>query len=232
MKRALAVLWASLLLAIAAYGQVPPAPTERVTDASGFLSPPARQALNVRLKVYEGATGHQVWVWVGKSTGATPLEGWTVRAFQSWRVGRKSLDDGLVLFLFSEDRKARIEVGYGLEGQMPDALASRILRDSVLPRLKAGDPDGAVTAGVDSILATMGGEKPTPKADAPESKPMSWLQIALLVVVGIGFLFLAIRNPGLAMYLLMLFARGGGGGGGNSGGGGGRSGGGGASGRW
>ena len=208
-------------------------PTERVTDTARFLSEPTRQAVNVRLKAYEGATGHQVWVWVGKSTRVTPLEDWTVRAFQSWRVGRKGLDDGLVLFLFTEDHKARIEVGYGLEGQLPDALAARILRDAVLPRLKSGDPDGAAVEGVDKILTTLGGEQGNPTPATPVSKPLSWLQVSLLVAAGIGFLFLAIRNPGLAMYLLMLFARGGnGGGGGSSGGGGGRSGGGGASGKW
>ena len=156
------------------------------------------------------------------------------RTFQAWRVGRKGLDDGLVLFLFAEDRTARIEVGYGLEGQVPDALASRILRESVIPRLQAGDRDGAVTEGAKQIIVALGGNiTPDGNTNAPESQPLSGVQILLLALAGIGFIVLAIRNPRLALYLLMIFARGGNGGGsGNSGGGGGKSGGGGASGKW
>ena len=140
MKRVLVFLLVTLLLVAGSLSQgtpsLPASPTETVTDTAGFLSEPTRRALNTQLETYQRASGHQVLVWVGTTTGPTPLEDWTVRAFQAWRVGRKGLDDGLVLFLFAEDRAARIEVGYGLEAQVPDALASRILRDTVIPRLQ------------------------------------------------------------------------------------------------
>jgi uncharacterized protein len=106
-------------------------PTRWVTDSAGFLSEGARQELDSRLETYQRQTGHHVLVWIGRTTDGIPLEDFTVRAFAAWQVGRKGLDDGLVLFVFSDDRKVRVEVGYGLEGQVPDAIASRIIRETI-----------------------------------------------------------------------------------------------------
>ena len=141
----------------AADGDIPAAPTAYVTDRAGFLSAPVVASLEQRLGAYERGTGHQVWVWIDRTTGAVPLEDWTVRAFDKWRVGRKGLDDGVVLFLFSDDRKVRIEVGYGLEGLIPDARAGRIIQSDIVPRIRAGDRDGAVNAGVDALMAAIRG---------------------------------------------------------------------------
>jgi uncharacterized protein len=232
----LAGLWGGLCLEAQA---VPPPPPERwVTDGSNLLTPALREGLDRRLQAYQAGTGHQVLVWIGGTTGGDPLEDWTVRAFAAWKVGRKGLDDGLVLFIFTGDHKVRIEVGYGLEGQVPDLVASRIIRESILPRLKAGDADGAINEGVDRILKVVGGDA---SAGAPrdrsrrDGQPIgmgSWIVIA---VVGLAFLVLAITHPSMAVWLLFsLFSGGRGGGGGDGGfsGGGGRSGGGGASGSW
>jgi uncharacterized protein len=218
----------------------PPAPQRWVTDASSLLSPAARDGLDRRLQAYQQGTGHQVLVWIGDSTGGVPLEDWTVRAFAAWKVGRKGLDDGLVLFVFTGDRKLRIEVGYGLEGQVPDAVAARIIRETIVPRLKGGDGDGAISAGVDRILKVVGGDAAAREPQAPVRQdgvplgPVGWVIIAVL---GLGLLVLAITHPGLAIWILFSMlsgGRGGGGGGGGGGwsGGGGRSGGGGASGSW
>lgn len=235
MKHLAAVLLAVLLLAAGlsaiAAPDIPPSPTTWVTDTAGFLSEPTRQALNTRLEAYERASGHQVLVWVGKTTGQTPMEDWTVRAFEAWRVGRKGLDDGLVLFLFSDDRRARIEVGYGLEEKIPDAVASRILRETILPRLQTGERDGAVTGGVDRLLAALGDTGRSPANGPAATPPLTWLQIAGLTLLALALLALAIRYPGMAFTLISMLTRGGGDGGG-FGGRGGRSGGGGASGRW
>jgi len=234
----LAGLWGGLYLG--AQAAPPPAPTRWVTDGSNLLSPATRERLDQHLQAYQAGTGHQVLVWIGGTTGADPLEDWTVRAFAAWKVGRKGLDDGLVLFIFTGDQKVRMEVGYGLEGQVPDILASQIIRETILPRLKVGDADGALNQGVDRILKVVGGDA---AARAPRnqgrrsSQPLgtgSWIVIGVL---GLAFLGLAITHPGLAIWLLfnvLSGGRGGGGGGGDSGfsGGGGRSGGGGASGSW
>ena len=137
---------------------VPPSPARWVTDGAGFLSPAVRETLDARLQDYQARTGHQVLVWIGGSTGAEALEDYTVRAFAAWRVGRKGIDDGLAIFVFADDRKVRIEVGYGLEGQLPDAIAERVVNEVIVPRLKAGDKDGAITAGVDAVLGVLDGK--------------------------------------------------------------------------
>ena len=235
---------------------VPPAPARWATDTAGFLSPQALQAADRRLEDYERASGNQVLVWIGQTTGDTPLEDWTADAFRRWKVGRKGLDNGLVLFVFAADRKVRIEVGYGLEGNVPDIIASRILNDEVLPRIRAGDRDGAVLGGVNALVAAASGEPSAAASPGPplESGPaggvsggrdgsgrsMSIFEMAIAGLLIVGFLILLITNPSLAIYILFSIlssGRGGGGGGGGYSrggfsGGGGSSGGGGASGSW
>ncbi|MCW3054176.1 MAG: hypothetical protein JWN14_3346, partial [Chthonomonadales bacterium] len=206
MKRFLAFILVPLLLLAGRGAQaappIPPSPTTWITDTAGFLSESARQMLDTRLEAYEHASGHQVLVWIGKTTGETPMEDWTAHAFQAWHVGRKGLDDGLVLFLFAADHKARIEVGYGLEGQFPDAVASRILREAIIPRIQANDHDGAVTAGLDRLIATLGGKAATPTVASAPTQPLGWFQMLLLVLAVIALLLLAIRYPALAWMLL------------------------------
>jgi uncharacterized protein len=233
---------------------IPPAPTRWVTDTGFFMRPDALQAVDRMLEDYERATGHQVLVWIGTTTGDTPLEDWTIKAFAAWKVGRKGLDDGLILFVFATDHRARIEVGYGLEGTVPDIVASRILNDVVIPRIQAGDKDGAILAGVNAIRGVLSGDsaalnpggepQPAPAAGlSPEggagqrpARSISCFEMVVAGVVIIGFLILLVTNPSLAMYLLFSILSGGRGGGGGGGGGfsggGGRSGGGGASGSW
>jgi uncharacterized protein len=244
------VLFAGLALAARdarAEIAVPAAPTRWVTDSAGFLSEGAREELDGRLQAYQRQSGHQVLVWIGRTTGVVPLEDFTVRAFAAWKVGRKGLDDGVILFVLSDDRKIRIEVGYGLEGEVPDAIASRIIREAIVPRVQAGDRDGAIRAGVAALIAAVEGEAAStettagpPPGRSPPSGPRPPMSMGQKIVIGlavIGFLILLVTNPSLALYLLfslMSGGRGGGGGGGGGGfsGGGGRSGGGGASGSW
>ncbi|MDC3957337.1 TPM domain-containing protein [Polyangium jinanense] len=217
---------------------IPPAPTRHVTDTVGFLSPETRNRLDERLEQYERQTGHQVVVWIGDTIGDAALEDWAVRTFEAWGVGRKGLDDGLVMFVLAKDRKIDIEVGYGLEDRVPDAIASRVIREVMAPRLQAGDPNGAVDAGVSALLEAIEGHAfvpapgPTTQPEARRGHELIWLGIVAAV-----FLVLFAVNPSLALTILWFIMRGGrgGGGGGDGGGfsgGGGRSGGGGARGGW
>lgn len=222
---------------------IPPTPNQWVTDAAGILSPQTQAAQNDRLREYERATGHQVLVYIAPTTGGVPIEDWAVNAFARWKVGRKSLDDGVVLFIFTQDRTLRIEVGYGLEPKIPDALASRIIRETIAPALQAGQPDRAVTQGLDRILQLAGGANSAnaaassdqDTANAPQLSTLDWVLIAIGLFV---LLALIVRSPLLALSLvinILSSSRGGGGGGfggGGFSGGGGRSGGGGASGSW
>jgi uncharacterized protein len=239
----------------------PPSPARFVTDGAGFLSAPTRDELEQRLARYERDTGHQVLLWIGQTTGGEPIESWAVRAFAAWRVGRKGLDDGVAVFILAADRRVRIEVGYGLEDRLPDALASRIIAEQMIPRLRAGDQDGAARAGVSGVLAALGGENGAPRdtVPTPEIDPGRLIVLGIIGIVVLGFL---VTHPRLALMLLTTIdshrSRGGWGGGGWGGGswgggggfggggwggggfgggggfsgGGGRSGGGGASGSW
>ncbi len=239
------LLFAGLTLAVGeARAETPPAPTRWVTDSAGFLSEGARQEFDSRLETYEQQAGHQVLVWIGRTTGIVPLEDFTVQSFKAWKVGRKGLDDGLVLFVFADDRKLRVEVGYGLEGQVPDAIVSRIIQETIVPRVQAGDRDGAIRSGIAALISAIEGKDTAPESVAiapdrtvPEGSARS-LSLKQIVVLGLGiiaFLILFATNPALAVYLLISVlsgGRGGGRGGGGYGGGGGRSGGGGASGSW
>jgi uncharacterized protein len=232
------------VVALASAAPIPPAPTRWVTDTAGMMTPAARDALDARLEAYERATGHQVVVWTGKSIGDAALDDWAVRTFAAWKVGRAGMDDGIAMFVLADDRKIDIEVGYGLEGQVPDAVASRIIREVMVPKLRAGNPDAAITDGVNALLTAIHG-KPWvddgtmvgPQTAAPETP---WSTYILGGLALIAFLVLLVTHPRAAMLLLwsMASSRGGGsigggfGGGGGFSGGGGRSGGGGARGGW
>ncbi len=230
-----AVVLAALLAAAAhAETPIPAPPTAFVTDRAAFLSPAAVSELNERLAGYAQKSGHQIVVYVDHTTGGVPIEDWAVKAFERWKVGRKGIDDGLVLFIFKDDHRLRIEVGYGLEDRVPDLLASRIINDDMVPRIRAGDPDGAVRTGVDRLIQTIGD---TGGARPAVHKTPAWVSVVVVILILMAGGFI-ITHPALAALILASSGRRGGGwggggwggGGGFSGGGGGFSGGGGSSG--
>lgn len=236
----LVALVALLLSATAAAVETPPAPTSWVTDEVGVMSEAARADLAARLRAYEQQSGHQVVVWIGRTSGDLGVEEFAVRAFEAWKLGREGLDDGVALFVFVDDRKVRIEVGYGLEDRLTDLRASRIIRETIVPGIVAGDFDLAIRSGVEAIVDTIEGQAGALPAGSqtirgPPEAPERGISTFWLVVVGLGFLVLLVTNPRLALFFLWSMAgrHGGGGmGGGGFGGGGGRSGGGGATGGW
>lgn len=245
-------LFALLLLhsafpAYAAETPIPPAPTSWVTDTANFMSPGAVASLNAKLENYEHSTSHQLIVYIGQTTGDAPIDDWAVRAFEKWKVGRKGIDDGLVLFIMAADRKLRFEVGYGLEPVVPDSIAARVINDVIVPRIRSGDRDGAVTSGMDAVMTVIGGGTlpAAPETErGRESQPLTLGQMILYGIIALIVLAVFVTHPSLAMYLLFSILsggrgggrddwRGGGGfGGGGFSGGGGSSGGGGASGSW
>lgn len=242
--RAAAVLWLAAAVCLAAQVKIPRSPDQWVTDTAGFLSAGSADRLNARLRAYQAESGHQVLVYVGKTTEGTPIEDFAVKAFEAWKPGRKGLDDGLVLFIMADDRKIRIEVGYGLEDKVTDARAARIINEVLAPAFRSGDHDGGVEKAVDGLLEAISGKAPPDEAPAAEPRSASRTRLTpmetlVLAAGGLLFLGLLITNPRLALGLLRLLfiiASSGGGGGGRGGGGfsggGGRSGGGGASGGW
>jgi uncharacterized protein len=139
--------------------QIPEKPQRYVTDRAGVFGPGRAEALNAKLEQFERETSNQVLVWVDRKIpeGFT-LEDFTVRAAQKWGAGQKKTDNGAVLFVFPEDRKVRIEVGYGLEGSLPDVTAKRIIDNEIVPRFRSGDYAGGIEAGADAMMAATKGE--------------------------------------------------------------------------
>jgi len=224
---------------------IPPAPTRWVTDQASLLSPIDADRLDARLRAYEEQTGIQLLVWIGRTTGDVPIEDWANRAFERWGVGKKGEDKGLILFVMAEDRALRIEVGYGLEVQVPDLRASRIINEVIVPGLQAGDPASAITSGMEAVGDAIGvplpGVRTRPGTPRRQPRNLTLGNIILYGILGIIALIVFATNPSLATWMLISFLSGGGGrrrgggggfGGGGFRGGGGLSGGGGASGRW
>ena len=218
---------------------IPRSPDRWVTDKAGFLSAPAVDALDSALEDFERRTGHQVLVYVDGTTGGIPLEDWASRAFQAWKVGRKGLDDGLAVFIMAADRKIRIEVGYGLEGLVPDITAGRVINDIMVPAIRNGENDRAVRDGISALLAVISGDPGAAGSGETGARTTRRLSTGEKIFAGAAvlfFLILFITNPSLALWLLFSLLSGGRGGGGSGRGsfrgGGGRSGGGGASGSW
>ena len=184
--------------------EVPPL-AGRVNDLAGVLPGGVEQQLEARLAGYEQETGHQLVVLTVPSLAGDPIEDFTMRVVEAWKLGRKDRDDGILLLVAVEDRKLRIEVGYGLEGDLPDALAGRIIRDIITPAFRRGDLAQGITAGVESIMATTGGEGTIVLPERSER--------AQRAPQGGGGIFLYVM---LAIFLLTIFGGGRGRGGGGA----------------
>jgi uncharacterized protein len=145
--------------AIAAPAILPPKPTRYATDQTGVIPPPRLAVLNEKLATFERETSNQVLVYVDRRVPeGTTLEEMAAQAVRSWGVGQKDRSNGAVLFVFVDQRAMRLEVGYGLEGAIPDARAKQITSDVMKPFFKKGDYAGGVEAGVDAVLRAARGE--------------------------------------------------------------------------
>lgn len=173
--------------------------TARVTDLTGTLLPDQRQALEQRLQQFEAAKGSQVAVLIVPTTEPETIEAYSIRVVEAWKLGRARVDDGALLIVAKNDRALRIEVGYGLEGALPDAVAKRIIEETIIPRFRAGDFHGGIQAGVEQILKVITGEPlPPPPAARASSIPES-------SVDNFGFLFMGALM--LGSLLRSLFGR-------------------------
>ena len=157
-------LLALALVAVPLFAKdVPPAPTRWFTDEAGIVPATEADLLNRKLSDFEQQTGAQVIIYVFRSLEGDPVEDFTIRAVERWKVGQKKYDNGLVLFVFAEERKIRIEVGYGLEGTVTDAFASRVIREQIGPAFQRGAWGEGLTAGADAIMQKIRtGEEPVP----------------------------------------------------------------------
>ena len=139
--------------------------TAPVTDLTGTLSADQRVQLTGKLAAFETQKGAQIAVLLVPTVKPEAIEQYSIRVAEAWKLGRKGVDDGVLLLIAKQDKKLRIEVGYGLEGALNDATAKRIISETITPRFKQGDFYGGIDAGLDVIIKVVGGEAlPPPKA--------------------------------------------------------------------
>jgi uncharacterized protein len=225
--------------------------TGRVVDEANILSAQERDALSSKLAELETKSGIQLVVATVKSLQGQEIEPYANELFRTWKLGEKAKNNGALLLVAPNEHRVRIEVGYGLEGTLTDALSKIIIANAVAPRFKAGDFDGGVSRGVDDIITVLTTDaaewQQRPSLRIDHEPPPGWLDW-LLMAAAIALLTLFIVSPGFRWFVLNVALNillnpggprggafpGGGGfaGGGGFRGGGGSSGGGGASGSW
>jgi uncharacterized protein len=250
--------WAALALAFVAIAYTLawaapnfPALTGRVVDQANVIPPAKRVDLETKLADLEMKSGIQLVVATVSSLDGEEIEPYANELFRTWKLGQKDKNNGVLLLVAPKERRVRIEVGYGLEGTLTDALSKVIITNAIAPRFKAGDYGDGVTRGVDDIItvlttdASEWQQKPSLRLDNdPSDEAAGWILLGLLLVL----IVMLVVSPGFRWFFFNLLAnialssggsrggysRGGGwsGGGGGWSGGGGSSGGGGASGSW
>lgn len=189
LRRALGALLLSLFSLTAGAELAIPPLGQRVTDLTGTLSADDRAGIEQKLAALEAAKGSQVAVLLVPTTQPETIEQYGLRVAEVWRLGRKGVDDGALLLVAKDDRTLRIEVGYGLEGAIPDAVAKRVIEEVILPRFKQGDFAGGIAAGSDALIKLVEGEplpEPTPQAAPGLTRFEDALPVAMLFIFVVG----------------------------------------------
>jgi uncharacterized protein len=212
-----------------------PRPTGYVNDRAGLLSPATEQKIENFLRNFEASDSTQLVVLTIDSLEGDTIEDYGLKVAEGWKIGQEGKDNGALLLVAKQERKVRIEVGYGLEGRLTDLLAGRIIDNEIIPRFKSGDFEGGIIAGVTAMAEAVRGEYQGTGRLAHKKQRNPLGALALLLFLGPGLMMLfgggrrgRHRRNG---FWIGGFGGGGGGFGGFSGGGGG-FGGGGASGSW
>lgn len=157
------LLWAMALLGLTTRGSaaetIPPAPTRYFSDYANVVSDGVEHRLNAQLDAFERETSNQIVAAIfPKMPSDSSIEDFTQRTFEAWKVGQEKLSNGAVLFVFLQERRMRIQTGYGLEGALPDAIAKRIIDEEIAPHFRTGDYDRGLTAGINAMIAATRGE--------------------------------------------------------------------------
>jgi uncharacterized protein len=184
--------FALLVFAPLAAAQELPVPPlkQRVTDEVGLLDPAQRARLEDRLAAFEARKGSQIAVLIVPTTQPETIEQFGIRVAEQWKLGRKGVDDGAILLVARDDRALRIEVGYGLEGALPDVVCKRIIEDMIVPRFKLGDFAGGIDAGIDAMIKQIDGE-PLPEPKTWSTPKVGWEEFRHLLLLGLVLAFVA-----------------------------------------
>ncbi len=162
--------------------------TARVTDLTGTLNPGQAQAIEARLQQFEQAKGAQLALLIVPTTQPETIEQYSLRVVEAWKLGRAKTDDGALLIVAKNDRALRIEVGYGLEGALPDAIAKRIIEETIVPHFRAGDFALGVSEGLDQMMKVVEGEPLPPPASVSRINPEEALDNLPILLFGVIFL--------------------------------------------
>jgi len=185
--------WTPAALAEVAVPPAPP-PTARVIDLTDTLSGDDIATQARRLHDFQRRKGSQIAVLIVPTTQPETIEQYSIRVAEAWKIGRKKIDDGALLVVAKNDRKLRIEVGYGLEGALTDVTARRIIDETIAPRFKTGDFAGGIAAGITRMIGVIDGEPlPVPRPEASHETDAWWLiflnplnPFTLIAVFGTG----------------------------------------------
>jgi uncharacterized protein len=181
----------------------------RVNDVADIVLPPVRERVETKLRDLEGRTGAQVAVLTVDGLEGDPIEDYAVRVFKTWKLGRKDVNDGVLFVVARQERRMRIEVGYGLEDRLTDARSRQILDDIVRPHFRDGNFGAGIEAGVDAIAATIeGAPLPRPRRDRARQfgslAGLLFFSAMFTVIIG-TFSVIALLTPGGAGWFLYLF---------------------------
>ncbi|MGZ8184333.1 MAG: TPM domain-containing protein [Methylobacter sp.] len=156
--------------------------SHRVTDLTATLSIQQATALENRLAAFEAEKGSQIAILIVPTTQPEDIAQFGIRVAEAWKVGRKNVDDGVILIVAKEDRKLRLEVGYGLEGAIPDAIAKRVIAETITPFFKIGDYAGGIDAGVTQLMQLIEGET----LPVPDNVPSARLNEGTFMFIRFG----------------------------------------------
>jgi uncharacterized protein len=192
----IALCFALLILFTRAAETIPPVPTRYFNDYAGAVSAATAQELNSRLEQFEKDTSSQIVVAIyPKMQSDSSVQDYTVRVAQKWQVGQKDKRNGAVLFVFTEDRQMFLQVGYGLEGAIPDATAKQITEFEIKPHFKNGNYDAGLRAGVDAILKAARGEyKGTGRTVAQRGRSVDSIPFVFWIILFFIIFALATRR--------------------------------------
>ena len=168
-----------------------------VVDAAAWLTPDQRSALQNRLAAIEARRGSQIAILTVPTTQPEPIEAYSIRVVEAWKLGRTGIDDGILILVARNDRTVRIEVGRGLEGAIPDAVAKRIVEEQMIPHFRQGDVAGGLEAGVAAVEARLAGEALPPPADRTRQRSGDgdWIGFALMAALFGGGILRALLGP-------------------------------------
>lgn len=178
------LLWVCLTTAVTHAEVAVPPLTARVTDLTGTLTAEQKSNIEQTLQAFEAGKGSQIAVLIVPTTEPEAVEQYSLRVAEQWKLGRKNVDDGVLLLVAKNDRAMRIEVGYGLEGALPDAIAKRIIAETITPYFKSGDFYGGIQAGVETMIKVIEGEalpSPSPTTETTASSIEQLFPLAFLL---------------------------------------------------